>query len=161
MLYRRHVRPCEKGGERVGKTKRGKGSKIMAIADRAGLPVALYVSSATPNEVTLVERTLASCFTATQPERLIGDKAYDSDPLDAQLRARGIELIAPHRANRRKPRTQDGRALRRYKRRWKVERINAWLQNAHREVVRYDRDINHYLGFVRLAGIRMLMRRYF
>ena len=133
----------------------------MAVADRTGLPVALYVSSATPNEVTLVERTLASCFTAAQPERLIGDKAYDSDPLDARLRARGIELIAPHRANRSKPKTQDGRMLRRYQRRWKIERLNAWLQNARRVVVRYDRDINHYLGFVRLAGIRMLMRRYF
>ena len=145
----------------MGKTKRGKGSKIMAIADRTGLPVALYVSSATPNEVTLVERTLASCFTAAQPERLIGDKAYDSDPLDARLRARGIELIAPHRANRSKPKTQDGRMLRRYQRRWKIERLNAWLQNARRVVVRYDREVNHYLSFVRLVGIRMLMRRYF
>jgi transposase len=145
----------------VGKTKRGKGSKIMAIADRAGFPVALYVSSASPNEVTLVERTLETCFTATQPERLIGDKAYDSDPLDEQLRARGIALIAPHRAKRRKPKTQDGRALRRFKRRWKVERRNAWLLNARRVVVRYDRDLEHYYGFVRLAGIRILMRRYF
>jgi len=145
----------------VGKTKRGKGSKIMAIADRSGFPVALYLSSAAPNEVTLVERTLEACFTAAQPTRLIGDKAYDSDPLDERLRVRGIELIAPHRAKRRKPKTQDGRALRRFKRRWKVERLNAWLLNARRVVVRYDRDLAHYYGFVRLAGIRMLMRRYF
>jgi transposase len=145
----------------VGKTKRGKGSKIMAIADRTGFPVALYVSSATPNEVTLVERTLACRFTTAQPERLIGDKAYDSDQLDERLRSLGIELIAPHRAKRRKPKTQDGRPLRRFKRRWKVERLNAWLQNARRVVVRYDREIDHYVGFVQLAGIRMLMRRYF
>lgn len=161
MLYRRHVRCCQKGGERVGKTKRGKGSKIMAIADRTGFPVALYVSSATPNEVTLVERTLACRFTTAQPERLIGDRAYDSDQLDERLRSLGIELIAPHRAKRRKPKTQDGRPLRRFKRRWKVERLNAWLQNARRVVVRYDREIDHYVGFVQLAGIRMLMRRYF
>ncbi len=96
-----------------------------------------------------------------QPERLIGDKAYDSDPLDARLRQQGIELIAPHRANRCKPKTQDGRPLRRYKRRWKVERLNAWLQNARRVVVRYDRDVNHYCGFVRLVGSRLLMRRHF
>jgi transposase len=145
----------------VGKTKRGKGSKIMAIADRTGPPVAIYVSSATPHEVTLVDRKLEACFTTAQPERLIGDKAYDSDALDERLRARGIELIAPHRAKRRKPKTQDGRPLRRFKRRWKVERLNAWLQNARRVVVRYDRDVDHYLGFVRLACIRMLMRRYF
>ncbi len=102
----------------MGKTKRGKGSKIMAVADRTGLPIAVHVSSAAPHEVTLVERTLDSRFTAHTPERLIGDKAYDSDALDAQLQTRGIELIAPHRRNRRKPKTQDGRPLRRYRRRW-------------------------------------------
>ena len=145
----------------MGKTKRGKGSKIMAIADRTGLPVAIHVSSATPNEVTLVERTLEARFTTAQPKRLIGDKAYDSDALDERLRARGIELIAPHRSNRRKPKTQDGRPLRRYRRRWQIERLNAWLQNARRIVVRYDHDVINYLGFVQLACIRVLLKRYF
>jgi hypothetical protein len=59
-----------------------------------------------------------------------GDKAYDSDPLDQELKERGIEMIAPHKRNRKKPKTQDGRSLRRYKRRSKVERFFAWLQNA-------------------------------
>jgi Putative transposase of IS4/5 family (DUF4096) len=45
--------PAKQGGACVGKTKRGKGSKIMAIADRQGLPVAVHVESATPHEVTL------------------------------------------------------------------------------------------------------------
>src|SRR4030095_16024538 len=30
----------------------------------------------------------------------IGDKAYDSDTLDESLKEQGIEMIAPHRANR-------------------------------------------------------------
>ena len=132
----------------------------MAIADRTGLPIALHVSSATPHEVTLVERTLESRFTTHEPARLIGDKAYDSDPLDQQLRARGIELIAPHRAKRRKAKTQDGRPLRRYQRRWKVERLNAWLQNARRVVIRYEYDVRNYLGFVQLACMRILLKRY-
>ena len=46
--------PAKQGGACVGKTKRGKGSKIMAVADRQGLPVAVYVESATPHEVTLM-----------------------------------------------------------------------------------------------------------
>ena len=135
----------------------------MAIADRTGLAkrVAIHISSATPHEVTLVERTLDARFTTTQPKRLIGDKAYDSDELDERLRARGIELIAPHRQNRCKPKTQDGRSLRRYRRRWQVERLNAWLQNARRIVVRYDHDVRNYLGFVQLACIRVLLKRYF
>jgi hypothetical protein len=56
---------------------------------------------------------------------LIGERAYNSDQLDAALQEKGIELIAPHRRNRRKPKTQDGRKLRRYKRRWKIERLYA------------------------------------
>lgn len=95
------------------------------------------------------------------PERLIGDKAYDSDPLDKDLRAVGIELIAPHKANRKKAKTQDGRKLRRYKRRWKVERLFAWLQNFRRIVVRYEYHDDNYLGFVHLGCMLILLRTYF
>jgi transposase len=91
------------------------------------------------------------------PQRLIGDRAYDSDPLDEQLRAQGIELIAPHRSNRVKPATQDGRKLRRYRRRWKIERLNAWLQNYRRVLVRYDRIAENYLGWIHLASIILLL----
>ena len=78
---------------------------------------------------------------------------------DGLLRARGIELIAPHRRNRRRPPTQDGRPLRRYKRRWKIERLFAWLQNYRRILVRYDRHLDSYLGFVRLGCIVILLKR--
>jgi transposase len=98
---------------------------------------------------------------ASEPERLIGDKAYDSDELDATLAQRGIQLIAPHRCNRTKPKTQDGRVLRRYKRRWKIERLNSWLLNHRRIVVRYERTLDNYVGFVHLACVRILLRRYF
>ncbi len=74
----------------------------MVVADRYGLPVATHIASASPHEVTLVEATLASRFVLETPHRLIGDRAYDSDPLDELLRAQGIELIAPHRTNRSK-----------------------------------------------------------
>jgi transposase len=143
---------------------RGKGTKIMAMADRAGLPIAIYLESASPQsapqgyEVTLVEATVASRFVAAKPQRLIGDGAYDSDPLDARLREEGIELIAPHRRNRVKPKTQDGRKLRRYKRRWKIERLNAWLQNFRRIMVRYERKAENFLGLVQLACILILLR---
>jgi transposase len=92
------------------------------------------------------------------PQRLIGDVAYDSDPLDAELAAQGIELIAPHRRNRVCPRTQDGRPLRRYRRRWKMERLHAWLQNYRHVQVRYDRYLENFLGFVQLACVLILLR---
>jgi len=64
--------------------------------------------------VTLVQQVLDARFVEDLPERLIGDRAYDSDPLDAQLAAQGVQMISPHRRNRKKPKTQDGRVLRRY-----------------------------------------------
>ena len=97
----------------------------MAVADRSGLPLSIHAASASPHEVTLVESTLRSRFVEEKPERLIGDKAYDSDKLDALLKADGVELIAPHIENRKKPPTQDRRVLRRYRRRWKIERLFA------------------------------------
>ena len=145
----------------MGKTKRGKGTKLMAVADRAGLPIALSVGSASPHEVTLVEQTLEGRFIAEPPEKLIGDRAYDSDPLDEKLRALGVDLIAPHRRNRKKPKTQDGRPLRRYRKRWKVERLFAWLQNYRRILVRFERKLENYLGFVQLGCIVILLRRCF
>jgi transposase len=144
----------------VGKTKRGKGTKLMAVADRSGLPLAVYAASASPHEVSLVGETLAQVFTAERPERLIGDKAYDSDPLDAELAEEGVEMIAPHKSNRRKAPTQDGRKLRRYRRRWKVERLFSWLQNFRRIAMRFDFHDENYLGFVHLGCIRILLRCY-
>ena len=142
----------------MGKTKRGKGTKLMALADASGLPLAVCAASAGPHEVTLVEETLRAGFVGESPKRLIGDRAYDSDPLDEALAEEGIEMIAPHRKNRKKPKTQDGRKLRRYKRRWKIERLFAWLGNFRRLVVRYERRAENYLGFVKLGCIVVLLR---
>ena len=143
----------------MGPTKRGKGTKLMAVADRSGLPLAVCAASASPHESRLVAPTLDSRFVSDLPRRLIGDRAYDADPLDAALAELGVEMIAPHRRNRKKPKTQDGCPLRRYKRRWKIERLFAWLGNFRRLVVRYERFALNYLGFVQLGCILILLRR--
>jgi len=132
----------------------------MAIADATGLPIAVGIASASPHETKLVEETLDNAFVADVIHRLIGDKAYDSNPLDERLRKeRGIELIAPNLSNR-KRKTQDGRPLRRYRRRWKVERLFAWLHNFRRLVIRYDRHAENFLGFVHLGCICILFRHF-
>lgn len=131
----------------------------MAIADAAGFPVAAHVESASPHEVKLVEATIDNSFTQYAPDKLIGDKAYDSDGLDKQLfDERGIDMIAPHRKRRKKPHTQDGRKLRRYRRRWKVERLFAWLQNFRRLVVRYEYHVENFLALVQLGCSIILLR---
>ena len=132
----------------------------MAIADGAGLPIAVSIASASPHEVTLVESTLDAAFVEEAPQRLIGDKAYDSDALAHRLlEERDIELIAPNRSNR-KVKTQDGRPLRRYKRRWKVERLFAWMQQFRRTATRYEFHAANFLGMVQLACVVILLRAF-
>lgn len=132
----------------------------MAITDRSGLPVGLWTGSASPHEVTLVDETLDSKFTVDHPRNLVGDKAYDSDELDSWLKYQyGVTMIAPNRGNRKK-KTQDGRPLRRYKRRWKVERLFAWLQNYRRVLVRHDRKLANYTAFVQLGCVLILLKKH-
>jgi transposase len=99
-----------------------------------------------------------------KPENLIGDRAYDSDPLDEELRRDGIEMIAPHRSNRRKPGTQDRRRLSRYMRRWLVTRFFAWIQWRiqwqRRILVRWEYHARNFLGFVQLACLIVLFKRF-
>jgi transposase len=147
------------GGDAIGPTKRGKGVKIMAIVDRHGLPLSVSTHAANHHEVTLVQLSFDFYMIETKPEHLIGDKAYDSDDLDDKLKRKGVELIAPHRSNR-KLKTQDGRALRRYARRWLVERFFAWLQWKRRLLVRWEYYANNFLGFVQLASITMMLKRF-
>src|SRR6201993_2849665 len=95
-----------------------------------------------------------------KPENLVGDRAYDSDPLDEELRKEGIEMIAPHRSNRSKPPTQDRRRLSRYMRRWLVERFFAWIQWQRRILVRWEYYAQNFLGFVQLACLVVLFKRF-
>jgi len=140
-----------------GKTKRGKGTKIMAIAAGNSVPLAVTIDSASPHESKLVDETLTGSFPDELPEKLIGDKAHDSDALDRHLDEEyGIEMIAPNRENRSK--TQDGRALRRYLRRWVVERLFAWLHWFRRLVVRYEFHAENFLGMVRLGCMKIVLR---
>jgi transposase len=130
----------------------------MGIADRHGLPLALRTESASPAEVTLVKQTMEERIVADVPERLIGDKAYDSDKLDQEmLEEYGTEMIAPNKKNRKVP-TQDGRTLRRYRRRWKIERLFSWLFNFRRLVVRYEYHAENFQGLVHLAAALILLR---
>lgn len=139
MFWRRQLRPGQKGGLAVGKTKRGKGTKWLVFVDGQGTPpgaaeqapLGAYLDSASPSEVTLLEKTLDTVSVRRvhrpgrprkRPDRLVLDRGYDSNHLREQLVKRGIEPIIPARSNNRQATHQDGRKLRRYRHRWIVER---------------------------------------
>jgi transposase len=140
----------------------------MVVVDGQGIPIGGTLASASPAEVKLAEETLETVKVPRKgrgrpkkrPERLIGDKAYDSDPLRKRCKELKIDLIVPHRKNRKKAKKQDGRKLRRYRKRWKVERTFSWISNFRRLVVRYERLIDVYQGFFHLAIIMIVLNRF-
>ena len=137
----------------------------MVLADGAGTPLGVHLEKASPSEVKLVAATLAAVKVKTgkrkrgKPKRLIGDKGYDSNQVRALLAKRGIEPIIPARSNNRIATHQDGRKLRRYKRRWIIERSNSWLQTFRRLVVRYERSEKVFTALVHMACALITLKR--
>lgn len=167
MLRRRELRPREKGGPGVGTTKRGKGTKWMVLVDGRGTPLGAYLDSASPSEISLLEATLRSVSVRRThrpgrprryPDRLIADRGYDSNGVREWLAALGIEPIIPKRSNNTKATHQDGRKLRRYRRRWIAERTNAWLGNFRGLLVRHARLLETYRGFFYMACALITLR---
>ena len=151
----------------MGKTKRGKGTKWMVVVDGHGVPLGNLLEAASPAEVQLVEPTLEPIAVPRggrgrprkRPERRLYDNACDADALRQRLSRRGMELICPPRQNRQRPPLQDGRKLRRYKRRWKVERTLAWLGNFRRLVVRWEHHITMYRAFFHVACLLITLKK--
>ena len=140
----------------------------MVVVDGQGIPIGSTLASASPAEVRLAEQTLETVKVPRKgrgrpkkrPLHLIADKAYDSDPLRKRLKIFKIDLIVPHRKNRKKAKVQDGRKLKRYRKRWKIERTFSWFNNFRRLVVRYERLIETYRGFFHLACIMIVLNRF-
>ena len=138
----------------------------MVLADGAGAPLGIYVEAASPAEVTLLPDTLNQLADNVEaadlqgwPQRLIADRGYDSNPARKLLEECEIEPVIPARKNNRRATHQDGRKLRRYRKRWIIERTNAWLQNFRRIVVRYERKASNFEALVHLACALIIMKR--
>jgi hypothetical protein len=139
----------------------------VVLVDGAGIPLGVHLSSADRAEVQLAEATLAQVAVPRpaagrpkqKPARVIADRAYDSRGLWSRLRRRGIDLIAPHLRHRRH-RFQDGRKLRRYRRRWIVERTIAWLLSYRRLLVRWERHVELYHAFACLACLLITLGQF-
>lgn len=153
--------PAKKGGDCVGRSRAGRTTKVMALADGRGNPLGVAIAPGNRHDVVLTDLTLDACFLETLPPKLIGDKAWDSSKLQHALRQeRGVELVAPKRGGARpSKRRQDGRALRRMKRRWKVERLFAWLKSFRRLATRWEHKATNFLGLLHLGCALIVLRR--
>lgn len=132
----------------------------MLLVDGAGLPLSVDIDTASAAEVNLIEPLLNQAVTRYVPDRLIYDRAADSDPLRERLATRDIELICPHRKSRVRPATQDGRPLRRYRKRWIIERTIGWLHAFRRLVTRYEFYSFLYHSFAKIACMMIVLRRF-
>ena len=144
---------------------------IMSVVDGNGTPLNTEVESASTDEGHVAEKTVDGIKkkkhdkrrrkpTRLTPVRVMTDKGYDDDGLREKFAAMGIELIAPYRDNRVNRPYEDGRKLRRYRRRWKVERTHSWFKNFRRVAVRWDRSLTVYKGFVHIACICMTLMKF-
>ena len=127
--------------------------------DARGLPLAVDTTSASPHESQLIQHVFNFMLTTETPLRVIGDKAYDRDRLEAELAEQGIEMSAPHRHSRKFENiTQDGRSLRRYDRRWTAERTISWFQNFRRMCIRWEKSARLFSGFLHLGCTLLLLK---
>ena len=128
---------------------------MVVVVDYKGISLGSTITLASPHEVTLVDGVMTQIKVPrngpgrpkTLPKRLIADRAYDSDPLSEKHKKRQIDLICPHRKNRKKPKRQDGRKLRRYRKHWIVERTFSWIGNYRRLLVRHENLLSVYRAF--------------
>lgn len=134
--------------------------KLEVVTDARGLPLGTTIAAANRAEIDLIEDALDD-IPVPLPERvpLVADRGYDSDPLRDRLHHQGIDLLSPHRKNRAKPSRNDGRRMRRYARRYVIERTNAWLHGYRRLANRWEYYSFIYHGFVRLACVVIAVGR--
>jgi putative transposase len=141
----------------VGKnpTDRGKiGTKRSVLTDGRGVPIGLAVDGANRNDCKLTRATIESIaverpdVTPDAPQGMCLDKGYDDDEVrdvldevgfTAHIRARGEEAQAlKHEAGFKA-------------RRWVVERTHSWMNRFRRVLIRWDKKVCNYLGFLHLA----------
>ncbi len=157
--------PAKKRGAGVGKTKRGKGSKSVVLVDGTGVPLGSHTDSASPAEITLLDKTLGEIPVPkggpgrpmTRPKRVIGDKASDSDPGRRRLKRHATSPLVPHRKNHRNVNRQNDRLWDRYRKRYTVERTFSCITAYRRIGVRYENYINMFVAFFQLACVMITL----
>jgi transposase len=162
--------PAKKGGEQVGLTKKGKGTKWMLVSDGNGLPLGFHLDRATTAEVRLAAATLDTISVSRprgrprrRPEKLVADRGYDSSAFRGALRRRGIRMCIPPKRRPASWRPKRGRPVVAhkddYRLRYKVERSFAWLGNFRRLLIRWEREFLIYRGFFTFAVLLVCVRR--
>jgi transposase len=137
--------------------------KVGMAVERHGVPVGVLTDAANVGEPDLGERVLDRIPVEVEVPAdvpVVADRGFDSDTLRDDLAGMGFRLLAPHRKNRKRPSRNDGRRMRRYKRRYVVERTFGWLHSYRRLLVRHEYYAFIYDGFLHLACALIAISRF-
>lgn len=135
--------------------------KLEIVTEAEGLPIGMAAAAANVSEQKLLVPALNDVPIAIEPDTpVVADKGHDSDPLRDELEENGYKPVIPHRNNRVKPSRNDGRHLRRYRHRWRIERTNSWVHSYRGVAVRWCHYLFMYLGLVYVAFIHMALKRF-
>jgi transposase len=162
--------PAKRGGDKVGVTKKGKGTKWMLVVDGTGLPLGFHLDGANRAEVRLAEQTVDTIRVARprgrpkqRPQKLVADRGYDSSAFRRALRGRGIRMYIPPKRRPKTWKAKQGRPVvaRKddYRLRYTVERSFAWSGNFRRLLVRWEHQSSVYQGFFTVAVLLICLRR--
>lgn len=136
-------------------TDRGKcGTKRSVQTEGHGVPIGLSVAGANRTDMKLVTQTLESvpderpAPSAEEPQHLSMDKGYDYDAVRETVAAYGYTAHIRSRGEEETARQQ----IPGYRaRRWVVERTHSWMNRFRRLLIRWEKKVDNYVGFVHLA----------
>lgn len=124
------------------------------------MPLAVAVEGANVPDQKMVAATLDAIPierpepTSDEPQNLCLDKGYAGEPVDREVRKRHYTPHIPAKANQTpKPKRHRGKP-----RRWKVERTHSWLNRARRLLIRWEKKVANYLGFLHLQFAIVALR---
>ena len=143
----------------LGRSRGGFGTKIHLRTDGKGNPIVFTLTGGekhdAPQALKLVDIATGVIKRAgrgrprLRPQRLAGDKGYDSMTLRTELRRRGIEPIIPSRSNRKRKVPFDKK---RYRDRNVVERGINRLKQWRRVATRYEKHAVNYAAVILIAA---------
>ena len=138
----------------LGRSRGGFSSKVHAVTDALGNPLAFTVTAGQRHDITQAESLLQHCrLTPAQQaevEAVLADKGYDSNDFVETIRSLGAEAVIPSRKGRKKQRQHDAEL---YKERNKVERFFGRIKHYRRVATRYEKSVQNYVSFLHVASI--------
>lgn len=150
--------PCAAGAEgssaeqeALGRSRGGFSTKIHAVTDAHGNPLAFVLTGGQESDIGQAERLIGEI----PAEAVIADKGYDADAFVKTLEARGIQAVMPPRSNRLNPRTYD-RHL--YKERHLVECFFNKIKHYRRIFGRFEKTAKNFMAFLHFVAFLIWTR---